>query len=92
MEKSTIRTQVFESTAITIMETKNTNKATSTLIKSISSITLITFYETEEIKFSNKTILQNKCIDKSITNEQAKDIQSILRNDIMNGEFNNANN
>ena len=91
-KKTTILNQVIKSTSITTTEAKNVNIAISTLIKSISSSTLITSHETEEIKCSNEIILQNKCIDKVIPNEQAKDIQSILRNDIINGEFNNTNN
>ena len=91
-KKTTILNQVIKSTSITTTEAKNVNIAISTLIKSISSSTLITSHETEEIKCSNEIILQNKCIDKIIPNEQAKDIQSILRNDIINGEFNNTNN
>ena len=87
LEKSTLMNQAIKSTVITIIETKNTNKAISTFIKSNFS----TSHGTEEIKCSNEIILQNKCIDKSISNEQAKDIQSILRNDIINGEFNNTN-
>ena len=90
--KSTIMNQEIKSTLITTTETKNTNKETSVLIKTTLSSTLITIPETEEIKCSNETILQNKCLDKVIPNEQAKGIQSILRNDIMHGEFNNTNN
>ena len=91
-EKSTILKQAIKSTSITTTETKNTDKAFSTLIKTVHSSTIITSHETEEIKCSNEIILQNKCIDKVIPNEQGKDIQSILRNDIINGEFNNTNN
>lgn len=84
--------QPIKSNIISTIETKNSNKATSTITKTILSSTLITSHETEEIKCSNDIILKNKCTDKVIPNEQAKDIQSILRNDIIHGEFNNTNN
>ena len=90
--KSTFMNQKIKSTVITTTETKNTNKETSVLTKTTLSSTLITIPEIEKIKCTNETILQNKCIDKVIPNEQAKGIQSILRNDIMHGEFNNTNN
>ena len=91
-QKSTLLNQAIKSTIISILETKITNKATSTLTKTYLSSTLIISHETEEIKCSNDIILHNKCIDKVITKEQAEDIQSILRNDIKHGEFNNTNN
>ena len=90
--KSTIMNQAIKSTVATTTETKNSNKLTSSLIKTTLSSTLITIHETEEIKCSKEIILQNKCIDKVIPNEQAEEIQSILRNDIIHGEFNNTNN
>ena len=91
-QKSTLLNQPIKSNIISTIETKNSNKATSTITKTILSSTLITSHETEEIKCSNDIILKNKCTDKVIPNEQAKDIQSILRNDIIHGEFNNTNN
>jgi len=91
-KKSTIINQEIKSTSISTREIKNIKKSFSTLIKTNPSSALYTSLETEEIKCSNEIILQNKCLDKVISSEQGKDIQSILRNDIINGEFNNTNN
>ena len=91
-QKTTILNKAIKSTIIITTKTKNNNEENSIITKSILSSTLITSHEIEEIKCSNETILQNKCMDKVIPNEQAKEIQSILRNDIIKGEFNNTNN
>ena len=91
-QKSTILNQAINSTITSTTEARNINKETSTITKPILSSSLITSHETEEIKCSNEIILQNKCKDKIIPSEQAKDIQSILRNEIINGTFNNTNN
>ena len=90
--KTTILNKAIQSTRISNIESINTNKSKSTLIKTILSSTLIPSDYKGEIKCSNDIIIQNKCIDKAISNEQAKDIQSVLRNNIINGEFNNTNN
>jgi hypothetical protein len=67
--KTTILNQAIQSTRISTIESLNTNKSKSTLIKTILSSTLITSDYNEEIKCSNDIILQNKCIDIAISNK-----------------------
>jgi hypothetical protein len=88
--KTSLLNPAIKSTRITNIESQNNKN--STLIKTILSSILITTQDKGEIKCSNEIILKNECIDKAISNEQVEDIKSILRNEIINGEYNNTNN